>query len=561
MMEMKKVLISIVVALVLVNISNLAFGHQSPEYQLSSTQGDKIQKPCGMGDVIYSFDSPSNLPIGLTWDGTYLWNADDGTGKIYKIDPSNGNIVKSYNAPEPLPHGLAWDGTYLWSSDNSYETKKIYKLYVGTYKLWVVKSFDTPGPNQGDLAWDGTYLWHADSWYDKIYKIDPSNGNVIYSFDSPDSEPTGLAWDGTYLWHADATFNNWLPGKIYKIDPSNGNVIYSFDSPGPHPEGLAWDGTYLWNVDRQLAKIYKIDVGGAPPPPPDEPPKAKYVWEDADGSGAETVINFDASCSTDDNGIVSYEWDWTSDGTYDATGKIKSHDYGNTNSYSCTLRVTDTIGQTNTVTKTVHASVGGDIILTEGFESGVMPPTGWTVQNSNPTEPWRIISKAELPQAIHGGNYAAIIYSNYSKISDNWLVSPYLDLTGYPNVNLEFWVRATTKYPGATICLCVSSGGSWEVIWDMVQDEDWQTVEYRKMTFSLNEYIGKTIRIAWQYKGENGPIVALDDIIVTDPNNGGGSQQQSQQQSQPQNQQIQFYKDVGSASVTNILSKLNSWGR
>jgi len=91
----------------------------------------------------------------------------------------------------------------------------------------------------------------------------------------------------------------------------------------------------------------------------DYPPNACYTWEDADGKGLGTVINFDASDSTDDKGIVSYDWDWTSDGTYDETGKIISHDYDDTDQHDCTLRVTDTIGQTNTTTITVWADVEG----------------------------------------------------------------------------------------------------------------------------------------------------------------------------------------------------------
>lgn len=38
------------------------------------------------GDVILSFDFPGMLANGLTWDGNYLWVADYGRDKIYKID-------------------------------------------------------------------------------------------------------------------------------------------------------------------------------------------------------------------------------------------------------------------------------------------------------------------------------------------------------------------------------------------------------------------------------------------------------------------------------------------
>ena len=308
-----------------------------PEYQPSSTEGEGGE---GTLIIVDSFDSPSSFPFGLAWIGGYLWNTDYSTDKIYKINPSNGNVMKVFNSPGSSPKGLTWDGDYLWNADSV--TDKIYKLYVGAFVLWVIDSFNSPGPVPRGLTWDGNYLWHVDYDTRKIYKIDPSCGNVVDSFDTPWSCPSGLTWDGNYLWHADYGIE-----KIYKLDPSDGSVINSFDSPGSSPKGLTWDGDYLWHADRIEEKIYKLKI--------DYPPEACYTWEDADGDGPGTVIDFDASCSTDDNGIASYEWDWTSDGSYDYSDSDPycSHDYDVPNSYDCTLRVTDIIGQTDTTTHTV----------------------------------------------------------------------------------------------------------------------------------------------------------------------------------------------------------------
>lgn len=78
------------------------------------------------------------------------------------------------------------------------------------------------------------YIWNADNGTDKIYKIDPSSGQVLKSFDSPGDVPIGLAWDGTYLWNADYNTD-----KIYKINPNSGSVVDFFDSPSDIPMGLA----------------------------------------------------------------------------------------------------------------------------------------------------------------------------------------------------------------------------------------------------------------------------------------------------------------------------------
>lgn len=86
---------------------------------------------------------------------------------------------------------------------------------------------------------------------DKIYKVDPTNGEVISSFDSPGSGPMDFAQDGNYLWNAD-----YEDDKIFKIDKATETAIETYDSPGEHPIGLAWDGTYLWHSDYNFIKIY-----------------------------------------------------------------------------------------------------------------------------------------------------------------------------------------------------------------------------------------------------------------------------------------------------------------
>ncbi|MHC4798410.1 MAG: PKD domain-containing protein [Planctomycetota bacterium] len=63
------------------------------------------------------------------------------------------------------------------------------------------------------------------------------------------------------------------------------------------------------------------------------------------------MVNFDGSNSTDIDGIiVSYEWDFTNDGSIDQTGQVTSHQYDVANEYTASLKVTDDIGLTDTAT-------------------------------------------------------------------------------------------------------------------------------------------------------------------------------------------------------------------
>ena len=52
------------------------------------------------------------------------------------------------------------------------------------------------------------------------------------------------------------------------------------------------------------------------------------------------------------------------------------------------------------------------------------------------------------------------------------------------------------------------------MIWDMIEDENWDTYEYREKTFDLTSYSGEIINIAWRWVGQSGEVFALDDITV-----------------------------------------------
>ena len=87
---------------------------------------------------------------------------------------------------------------------------------------------------------------------------------------------------------------------------------------------------------------------------PNEDPIAEFEW----GYSEDTPLKIwvDADDSTDDSEIVLYEWDWTNDGTYDATGKTKYHQFSNYGTYNVKLRVTDDEDATDTISKWVSFS-------------------------------------------------------------------------------------------------------------------------------------------------------------------------------------------------------------
>jgi PKD repeat protein len=85
---------------------------------------------------------------------------------------------------------------------------------------------------------------------------------------------------------------------------------------------------------------------------------------------AGSSVNFNASGTTDDGTIQTYEWDWDDDGTYEASTSSASHTFTFTGKKTVTLRVTDGDGLTDTTTRTVQV-IGGRIGVTYvGKDSG-----------------------------------------------------------------------------------------------------------------------------------------------------------------------------------------------
>jgi hypothetical protein len=108
----------------------------------------------------------------------------------------------------------------------------------------------------------------------------------------------------------------------------------------------------------------------------------------------------------------------------------------------------------------INVDADGSPILPEGFEAGLMPPTGWSVINTNPTRNWDLVDAVTYPDFIHSGTYAAWVNYDTPNPSDEWLITPEIDLDGYTTVTLSFWAESDTQYPTATMELHILGTGA-----------------------------------------------------------------------------------------------------
>jgi outer membrane protein assembly factor BamB len=273
----------------------------------------------------------SSPAIGL--DGTiYIGSYDN---RLLAINP-DGTLKWQFMAGDHVGSSpsIGEDGTiYVGSSD-----KKLYAISPDGVKKWSFTAGDkvTSGPSIGS---DGTIYVGSEDY--KLYAINP-DGSLKWSFTTDYyvySSPA-ISLDGTvYVISANS--------NLYAIN-SDGTMKWNYilgytpGHAGSSP-AIGSDGTiYAGSVDH---KLYAIGATEYQPPTADAGPDQTVDEGD--------LVQFNGSASYDPDGTIeTYEWDFTSDGTYDyqetstnapdgAFDGITEHIYGDDGVYTATLRVTD----------------------------------------------------------------------------------------------------------------------------------------------------------------------------------------------------------------------------
>jgi len=158
------------------------------------------------GEILCSLKTPGHA--GVMYDGVYLWVVDSPPPKVYKVNPQTGEELDTLDPTGPVPIGLAWDGNYIWCGEHNHGICKI-----DPKKNQILAQYKCKGDRTHDLAWDGKTLWFVDTNQKMFYQMDVNNGEIMQSFPSPDGiEPHGLTWDGQTLWFSESD-----PNRIHKL--------------------------------------------------------------------------------------------------------------------------------------------------------------------------------------------------------------------------------------------------------------------------------------------------------------------------------------------------------
>lgn len=173
--------------------------------------------------------------------------------------------------------------------------------------------------------------------------------------------------------------------------------------------------------------------------------------------------------------------------------------------------------------RTSEAAVNGPKVnlLTEGFEGcPPFPPTGW-MKTTTYSPTWDTSNTY-----VHSGVLGAYCSWQTGNNQDERLITPVLNFTGITHPTLKFWFDASmywavTPYDNYDFNVLISTNGgtTWSApIWSEESDTSaWDSWTWSEVTIGLDAYAGQSnVKLAFQYTGNDGADLGLDDISVYD---------------------------------------------
>jgi hypothetical protein len=305
--------------------SPIKVSSHSPETGTNKAHGPQI-----------TADSATHVYVSWHTTGTgTLPNPPTSPMKIYISESTDGGATFGTNH---LVSTNVWGYPQRFiSMDVDPSTSRVYITYCDStvmtprdYHIFVTSATSAAGPWTNIQVDDATSNWQyypsldvAPNGRVDVIWLDERDGNVgVYYTASTDG---GLTWEANTKVTSLATGFAW-PGVFF----GDYITIASLDAKAQ----AVWMDNRLGNPEIYTATLTMPTQGL-------QPPVASFTEDKSTVEIGET-INFDASASSDADGtIVLYEWDWETDGVFDATGVTQSHAYSALGVYTVTLRVTD----------------------------------------------------------------------------------------------------------------------------------------------------------------------------------------------------------------------------
>lgn len=380
-------------------------------------------------------DYHGNLLISVASDSTI-----GGAGRVFEIDPLSGAVLRQFDGPERSSYNfdrfgatLAVDGdnilffaqrnavefgsgetvVYLFDGSNFYNDQNQLRAFTDPSGRGAERIFGSSLLVRGDDVLIAAPYGDFDSSTfvtsgSPVYHFSAATGSLVQTIDLPDTfvHPApessthvgfgfGLALSGdTLAVGAPFTWNTTgsdYAGAVFAYKLSTGEFVASVANPadqGNFGTSIAVVGPDKFLITDPAAtvgdaawagKVYVYSLTDDTPPDNELPPPTVYAGADQTVLTGDTVLFAGTAQAALGANLVSYEWDFSYDGTTfdaDATGADASFVYTATGAYTVAFRVTDDHNHwtIDTLTVTVNAPppppappvtmVGNDLVVT-----------------------------------------------------------------------------------------------------------------------------------------------------------------------------------------------------
>jgi hypothetical protein len=134
-----------------------------------------------------------NSPVGIAFDGSYIWTANFG-GSVSAIDPNTLNPLFTVSTGFNAPLGIVYDGGHIWVTD--YSAGTLLKLDSAGAILQTV----TVGTNPTYPVFDGTNIWVPNFGGSSVTVVQASTGSIVATINADGTNllnaPGGASFDG-----------------------------------------------------------------------------------------------------------------------------------------------------------------------------------------------------------------------------------------------------------------------------------------------------------------------------------------------------------------------------
>ncbi len=328
------------------------------------------------GEVVnHKFKSPGTYEVVLTVTD----NANNKVSTSRTVTVTQGSAPTARIIYSPDNPGLG-DTIYFNAEDSSDPDGEI-----------VSYEWDF-GEGSSDSGVKVTHAYHSSGQYRVILKVTDDDDNVgiatldldINESDAPTASftfsPNPVGIDKAVSFDASSSSASGSGNRIVGYQWNFGDGSTGSGEVTTH--SYQSEGTYIITLTVTDANNKTDTASDTITVEANSPPTANFVFLPSSPKINQT-ISFDASSSTDDGEIVSYQWNFGDNTT--ATGRVTTHQYGTKDTYIVTLTVTDNGGASDTFSRQVDVTKGaspvakiqhsptsphtGDLVSFNGYDS------------------------------------------------------------------------------------------------------------------------------------------------------------------------------------------------